>query len=468
MAKDKKKWLFWSVLVVVAVALFLFYAFAYQYHFYYQEQNQIFLYAPDWINSYFEKPGWLVRLAGDWLTQFYFYQYAGPAILAVIIASTAALAFLAVQGLYKSHSRASIVVPLAVGLSVLAWLFFGSMAAECRLSSILTVSGWVTVAWLLSRVKWWGLLALPLAFWLFGLGSWPMPGKPQWEYEQRLAIENEYYFGNYDKAIALARKYPQPNAVTSFYYYLSQAQKGMLADSLLCYPVRDLGTLAKIGDQSPLPVINMMNELYYVLGDMTYAERAAMMRNVFSPDNRNVRMIKRLAEVNLASEDTLAAMKYLRMLSKTHVYRSWAAKRIPGSMHPEVENHLKHKRKMVNKQDTLRLGDNCYTILVELLESNPDNTVALDYLLCTDLLVKDMESFKKDYDHFCMERGKPRDKSLYQQALMIYLAGTGAPKEEWERYITSPGLLQRFSDYNNHRGDSRFSDTYWYYFDTKK
>ena len=51
---------------------------------------------------------------------------------------------------------------------------------------------------------------------------------------------------------------------------------------------------------------------------------------------------------------------------------------------------------------------------------------------------------------------------------MIYLAGTNAPEEEWNKYIVDQSLLQRFGEYNQHRGDSRFSDTYWYYFDTAK
>ena len=51
---------------------------------------------------------------------------------------------------------------------------------------------------------------------------------------------------------------------------------------------------------------------------------------------------------------------------------------------------------------------------------------------------------------------------------MIWLAGTNAAEEEWKRYIHDQEQLRRFQDYNKHRGDTRFSDTYWYYFDTAK
>ncbi len=41
-----------------------------------QEQNQLFLFSWDYITTYLDKPGWLACLAGDFLTQFYYYRYA--------------------------------------------------------------------------------------------------------------------------------------------------------------------------------------------------------------------------------------------------------------------------------------------------------------------------------------------------------------------------------------------------------
>jgi len=76
-----------------------------------------------------------------------------------------------------------------------------------------------------------------------------------------------------------------------------------------------------------------------------------------------------------------------------------------------------------------------------------------------------MDTFKMDYDTYCMRKGSPRYKKLYQEALMIYLAGTDAPQEDWDRYIVPGETMQRFESYSRRRGDRAFSDTYWYYFD---
>ena len=306
--------------------------------------------------------------------------------------------------------------------------------------------------------------ALPYAKALLypGLAS---PSMPQMKHEERMAIADAFHERDYGSVKEMALNTYSPDDVTAFYYYLSSAMQDSLPDCLLKYPVKSLGTLTTISDKSPLSFINMMNDLYYELGDMTYAERAAMMRNVFSPRNRNVRMIRRLAEINLVSGDTLAALKYLRILERTHAYKYWSRAHMPGEMSADAEAEIMRRRARSNGKDNIRLGDNCRNIILELLESNPGNTVALDYLLCTDLLLKDMDTFKMDYDTYCIDKGQPRYRDLYQQALMIYLAGTDAPQEEWERYIVAGPQVQAFWSYSSRRGDPAFKDTYWYYFD---
>ena len=296
-----------------------------------------------------------------------------------------------------------------------------------------------------------------------GIGRLTMP---DFELEKTLAIDNEYYFGNWPKVEQLVETEEHPNEVQLFFYNLVKAQKGELPDHLLQFYPNQLGTFYTIGPNTPKLIINNMNELYWALGDMTLTERAAMMTNVFAPDNRNVRMIRRLAECNMVSGDSLAANKYLGILQQTWIYRKWAD--LIKAHEPKAWRYFIEKKQFVNNADTIRLSDNLHMVMMELLDTNPDNIVALDYILCSTLLLKDINNFKRDYDRYCMATDKPRIKPLYQQALMIWLAGTNAAEEEWKKYIHDQELLQRFQDYNQHRGDTRFSDTYWYYFDTAK
>lgn len=509
------------------VALAVYYATAYRSHILWQEQNQIFLYEPHWIAGYFGKPGWLACLAGEWLTQFYAVPAAGAVILASAIAlacgafaaaarrylpeatawvltaafaaylifcsmraSTSLAFFIAAAGglllgLLKTtvgigKGRHADLAPLAVAAAF--WTFgFGAILTALLLTAAAAKRGFAEkwngprpVALILPAVVALGLPALTCRSYSLSYGktlAYPgiaRPSMPETRSEKRLALADAFYIGDHDRVKKLALDADNPDEVTAFYYYLSSAVQDSMPDNLLKYPVRNLGTLTSIGDKTPLMVINMMNDLYFEIGDMTYAERAAMMRNVFSPRNRNVRMIRRLAEINLISGDTAAAMKYLRILDSTRSYSDWSRDHRPGHTSPEAEADIMRRRNLSNSKENIRIGDNCRNILLELLESNPHNTVALDYLLCTDLLLKDMDTFKMDYDTYCMQKGSPRYKDLYQQALMIYLAGTDAPQEEWDRYIVSGPQMQAFNTYSGRRGDPAFSNTYWYYFDRQK
>lgn len=510
--------------IIFCIALATFYATAYPSHLLWQEQNQVFLNTPQWLASYFTKPAWLGCLGGEWLTQFYHNTVVGAIILTLVIEYCLITFAMVVIRLTNRTITGILTVLFAIVMigcsmsSATTLAFFICVGGGISLGLVGGIRSWNdTLSGDLSP------LLVILSYWTFGFGAilttvaiilftlvhsrgnnrdwcrWipaicaiafcfgipaalcdayalpyrkallypglASPSLPQMAFERRLALSDAFHQRDYNLAKQLAMKADSPDDITAFYYYLSSGLQDSLPDCLLRYPVKNLGTLTSIGEKTPLMIINMMNDLYYELGDMTYAERAAMMRNVFSPRNRNVRMIKRLAEINLVSGDTLAALKYLRMLEKTYAYSSWSRNHSPGTASPESESEILRRRALTNNKDNIRLGDNCRNILLELLESNPDNKLALDYLLCTDLLLKDMDTFKLDYDTYCMSKGSPRYKDLYQQALMIYLAGTDATPEEWNKYIVPGRMVELFKTYSNRRGDARFKGTYWYYFD---
>ena len=541
------------LLLLWAIACFAFFQWWYPYHFFYQEQNQLFLWSTDYLLTYFNKPAWLACLAGDFLTQFYYYLYAGPIILTIVLLIVGDFTRRALQ----AAEIVSKWLPYLIAIVVMTVEASFCLHYDFRLSSVLAFAGGAATFWisttLLNHIRIWihlennlreapmmiagmGLphwlsllsiiICVPISFWLFGYGVWvyaalvltgcllyvkqpcnylrlgtlavcmfllmltkrfyyldfdelysyPNIGKltkPQFDLEKTFAVDDEYYFGNYNKVVKLVENEAEPNQQMKFYYNLVMAQQGMLPDKLLSLKDNYLGTFEHLGPDTPTLTIKSINELYWVLGDMTFAERATMLGNVCSPNNRNIRMIKRLAEINLVSGDQSAARKYLYILQKTFVWKNWANQLLTAldtpKQHPtEVPSILQpylEKAKSTNRKDTLRLGDNGYTIMQELLESNPENHVALDYLLCSDLLLKDMDTFKHDYDTYYLKQKMPRNEKLYQEALMIYLAGTNAPQEEWQKYIKRMDIMQRFQQYNQQRGSSAFADTYWYYFD---
>ena len=540
-----------TLIFLGAIACFAFFQFCYPYHLFYQEQNQLFLWSWEYVLTYLDKPGWLACLTGDFLTQFYYYRFAGPAILTLAILFTG---FQVRSAVVKVDIKGS-WIPYTTAIVVMTLMVCFSFHYNYRLSSILAVAGGARVfcasTQILTSVRisiyklerkrekrtilsglgiahWLSLVSIFVSVfvchWLFGYGVWiygilvfvgcltnimrqgtyyrlaaliipffllmltkrlyycdfstvfTYPGigqftKPQMELEKTLGVDCEYYFGNYNKVMEMVEKEDNPDHYMKFYYNLVVAQNRSLSATLLKYPDNNLGTFETLGPDTPPLTLKTINELYWLLGDMTFCERAAMLANVCSPNNRNIRMMKRLAEVNLVKGDYNAARKYLRILQKTFVYKGWANRIFSGiGHHPTTNEHALiqpyiDKHPFINTRDTLRLSDNSYTIMRELVESNPTNNIAINYMLCSDLLLKDMDTFKHDYDAYYLKQKNVLYDVLYQEALAIYLAGTHAKPEAWARYIKRQDVLQRFYQYNEHRGDATFSDTYWYYFD---
>lgn len=231
--------------------------------------------------------------------------------------------------------------------------------------------------------------------------------------EQLLMFDHEYYTGNYQKVIdryerAGFNKTPE----MSFYYSAAAARLGILPEKLLNMKKPNLGTFIHLDSKSNLFTIVMVGELYYLVGDMTYTERACMHANNFSPTKRCARLVKRLAEANLISGDFDGAEKYLKQLRRSFIYRRWAEDHTPGHFSAEFQAEIDAKRPFLNSSSDIRIGDNCHTILTGLLNSNRDNVVALDYLLCTDIIAKQKDMFMRDYEKY-----GPRECALYERLL---------------------------------------------------
>ncbi len=541
----------YTLYILWGIACFAFFQIGYHYHFFYQEQNQLFIWSKDYLVTYLDKPGWLACMAGDFFTQFYYYLYAGPAILTLSL-------------LLLGHNIRRAMLDAGVKKGWIATLFsfaymtlcvFLSFNHEYRLGSIFAICGGASVFRVSTRsltntrmfikkiehMQGKGkaveghtlphiisalsiVFSVPVCHWFFGSGVWtyfvfvvigcliyilqpytylrlaclfaamavlmlgkrlyfvnyadlynyPAFGtitKPEFEREKTYAVDFEYYRGDYNKIMDIVQKEPNPNKYMKFYYNLVVAQNKDLSSNLLRFPNNCLGTLEAMGPNSSNLATKGIGELYWVLGDMNYAKRAAILGNINSPNNRNIRQIKRLAEINLVTGEIPQAKKFLRILLKTFVWHRWAERIFAALGHHATQEERAtlqpylDKRPFVNKCDTLRNDDNSYAVMKELIASNPANNIAINYLLCTDLLLKNLHAFKHDYDAYYLKQVHVLYDGMYQQALMVYLDKVNASKEEWAKYIKRKDLLDRYHQYQEQRGSDSFKDTYWYYYD---
>lgn len=566
MRKNNSNWFLLTPLAI-AVAVFFFFQFFYAYHLFFKEQIQLFLYTPDYLLTYFEKPAWLARLSGDFLTQFFYLRGGGPLVLALLFSAEWLLLRLLIQ---KNSSKDGAgwwaLIPVAtdftlhlllshnladsMGLLIVLFAFHLLTVVKNKtlntfLAIILAIAGhWFVgnailllpfflllrkkqakpiIAFLCLAI----VLAVPIltrsvylttfqqAYYLpaFSSKSFLLPGsvlfvfllgrilmqksttalfvKPlavvltvtivisglslnaDFGYEKILALDSETYFGNRDKVLSLAEKEPLENRLATYYTNMALAQKGELPERLLAfYQPSIYGLILPVSQYERWQTILFSNELFYLLGDMNLAQHSAMLANTFSPYNRSSRMVKRLAEINMITKDYSGAEKYLRMLEFTLFHKKWAQKRLDENNKDSNKIWLVKKRNQTANTDIIRTAFDYINSIEFLVQQNPDNQIALDYLLSYHLLNKDLVAFKLAYDRYAKLEGAAAQK-IYAEALLVILFRENAPEQEFEEYGINPKQLNNFINYTEKfekaDGDlnvlqSSFGETYWFYY----
>lgn len=297
-------------------------------------------------------------------------------------------------------------------------------------------------------------------------------GEPREDTDNIFGAIMEAVDGNWDKVDQLTRG-SRTSDLYAYYHNLAKAMEGHLADSLMYYyQPFERGLFLPVGETSGQLRIAASSEVWFRLGEMTMAEHSAMLAQIFSPEHFGVPYLKRLAEINVVNGQDEAARKYLRLLSKEEGCGEWVADRIPGQESKTVREYVSGIRSLVPKHDAVHSPSDYRGILKNLLASNPDNSLARQYLLCLDIIIKDLEHFMEDYD-------PSRDRSrLYDEAILIYLAQRGAlTRQNIAHFGISTQILQEFSDYNNmvtlNRGamepmQEKYGKTYWFFYQYAK
>ena len=293
-------------------------------------------------------------------------------------------------------------------------------------------------------------------------------GHPDAISEQMMGLAVEASLENWDRVSALAAE-DRRSLVGTYYYNLANAHRGQLADRLMdYYQPFERGLFLPVGEKSTPFQIGCAGDVWFALGDMSMAERDAMLGMLFSPSHTGSRYLRRLAETNLVSGDFEAASKYLRMLLNSPRDRKWAREHLPDAWSPQYAARVEQKRALMPHFDLVHGMDQTQLILRILLNSNPSNRMALDYLLCYDLLIKDLDAFVGDYVPSLIA------SHLYEEAMLIFLAAKGGmDPENFEHYNISEETLDRFNRFvtiykrDNGSGENlsaEFGKTYWYYF----
>ena len=279
------------------------------------------------------------------------------------------------------------------------------------------------------------------------------------EQEKLFGIVIEAGHENWDAILEIAESVELKNHVAASYTNLALSHKNLLGERLMdFYQPFTLGLIHATIPSSNWFTLFSGNDAYFHVGDMEMAQHAAMVGMLCTPQQRSARLVKRMAEINLAIGDMPAATKYIRMIEATLFYKI------------DVANTS--YRAGIFKEDIIRRSDDIKLSLELLVKSDPNNLPALNYLLCLYLLNKDISAFRKAYTSYWFGKIDYIPK-VYAQALLIYFAGTNSTMKEVGEYGINPELIKSFGEYTSlfeqSEGDlnlmlKKFHNTYWLYF----
>ena len=442
---------------------FCFFQFAYPYHLVRREQLNLFVFDGDYIGQIYRGTGWLARFGADFLEQFFHLPVAGPLIVALLLTGIGFVAYRICRHLLGRWPS------LAVAALVFAWSFLREMGNVYQTRYTLVVLGFLSLVLsaLQFRKAWLKVVAMVVflvaGVWALGSPYHPVYGKawgvPSLDYERLIGMDAEVARENWDKVLELSRKdlYMEE---ASYCCNLAHAMKGDLGETLFDHSQNHQYTLLfPVSSDRAVFSNTLAGEAWFQLGDMTVAEQSAITSLQASPKRTGTRFLVRLARVNLVTGEDAAARKYLDILNKTLFYGKWARRMMPGNQDETTRALLTEARAKLIRKDFIHASDDPRAVLSALLEADPANTLARDYLLCYHLMCYDLDGFMEEY-----AKELPRAR-LYHEAVPIWLSQHGRLNpEEVARYGVDVSTVDRMGRFGQNPGAHAFKNTYWLYY----
>ena len=483
MTKTMERYWNWGLSVLVGIGMFVFWYLAYPHALSYQEQYQLFLWTGDYFWERVSLPGGLADWLGEFIVQFYYVEWLGALLLALLfVALQRLVARLLPEGVWCLLS----VVPVVL----LLWLMGDINVMLAWPVAVVLALALACIRW--PRRLWWlDIIVVPIAYWLIGpavwiyviirviqigwrqlwtagwlvavqlmvyawlLPQWPLQqamtglsyyriplSYPQWSgYNKDMyeLIRMDYLVRNerWDEIVKRAGQYQVRTPFWSNCVNLALSQKRLLADRMFDFyqSGEDALIMPRVRDlTSMLPSA----EVFWRLGMVNSAQRYMFdTQESILNDRRSGRCTKRIAECMLVNGHYKTACKQLDLLKKSLFYRGWAeeaealmADEAKMNAHP-VYGKLRQLR---YKENFLYNYEEMDKMLGLLLMNNTDNKMALDYFLAQLLLKGDLKSFQQ-YLGLAQQYGGYRQMPLgYQDVMRCIQAQGNVPGSPFANY----------------------------------
>ncbi len=267
----------------------------------------------------------------------------------------------------------------------------------------------------------------------------------------------------------------EPNMYRNFYWNLCNAREGRLADDLLKgrWGSSSSSLFLSTGRNDPYFSMIYFTDALLEIGDVSQATDCALLAQTVMPGHYSTRMLRRLAEIAVVTGDYAVASKYLDILSRTRNHREWARDLQESINRDEIpEQYLIWRSRTVPNDHFFGQGDIRSSLKI-IAQESPYNRTAIDYLLCSLLLDKNLNSFIDYYDRYYLNALDRivRVPDLYQEALMVNVNSDESLRATVEKYHISQEVVEKFMNLMAARARSENGEvlteesvgTYWNY-----
>lgn len=439
---------------------------------FYQEQHHLFLFSSRYISETLHTDG-VIPLAGAFIIQFYHIPWLGAAIVALLLALVYLLTESIIYRLTGYHDLLQLGVVIAVGL------YF-------TLDSIEETPGWLlsaTVVLILIR-----LAIIPVrlprkkrapratpgkliamtgfaALWIGG--GYYMEVRDYNRAERAMLRAHQAFVeGDMDRTVELTSQYLETGRSNRLMLYLRNAalaKKGQLVEHMFDYPlnhgINDLVFPWK-SDSRESEYGHIAHEL---TGNLNAAHHWAF--EAMTIWGETAPHLRDLARQNIAMGRPRVAQRYVNKLNQSLFYRGEAERlqrQIDGEEAPDL-----HYAWTGKSESTTRFINvaNPVRDLMAIVEANPANTMARQYLTAVLLAANDQNAIVETV----AKRGVA-DYPAVEEAKLIYsLYPDATPLEDMGLILTDDvqtryGRMRQFMSRGDRLGfKNEFGKTFWYY-----
>lgn len=276
-----------------------------------------------------------------------------------------------------------------------------------------------------------------------------------------------------ETVIRLAREQIFIDKMLQFEINRALYQTGHLLDSLFNYPQQFGEKGLFLEDNISSRVAVHISNFYYDLGFANEARHWATEAQMVLV--RHPVVLKHLVMTYIAIGNNEAALKYLRVLSGSWLYREWCSRILEMIENNTILNDQAIQSFIINNPETDFFAEtkNPARKIMTFYTSNPDNNMAFEFLVASYLLQHQIGNLLNHLPGF-RKFGYENLPRAVEEALLIYLARTNTDTLPMAGYSIRQETIEEFRDFSNLmvsaqsmaervKKVSKYRNTYWYY-----